>query len=72
MMVLKVTDLPLREYLAHGWGRLSYKPHVKRAVLEMGNIFAAAEAKRESIPYTPLYWNEITPGKWLYSLWEIK
>ena len=71
-MVVKATDLNLRGYLAHGWGRLSYKPYVKRAVLEIGCIYAAAEAKDNGVPYTPLYWNEIAPGKWLYSLWELK
>ena len=70
-MVMKVTELPLREYIALNWNG-QYKPYLKRAVLEMGNIYAAAEAKRESVPYTPLYWNQISEGKWLYSLWEIK
>ena len=70
-MVMKVTDLPLRSYLAQGWSA-SYKPQLKRAVLEMGCMLAAAEAKREGTPYTPLYWNKIGEGKWLYSLWEIE
>jgi len=60
----------LREYMACDW--MEFKPTVKRAVLEMGCIFATAEAKRAGIPYTPLYWNQISNGKWLYSLWEIE
>ena len=70
-MVMKVTDLPLRSYLALDWSA-SYKPQLKRAVLEMSNILAAGEAKRDGIPYTPLYWNRVSEGKWLYSLWELK
>ena len=68
----RVTDLSLREYLSLEWGRLTYKPHVKRAVLMMGCTFAVGEAQREGRPYTPLYWNQIEEGKWLYSLWEIE
>jgi hypothetical protein len=49
-----------------------YKPELKRAVLMMDSIWAVAEAKRDGRPYTPLYWNEVSEGKWLYSLWEIK
>jgi len=60
----------LREYIACDW--VESKPTVKRAVLEMGCIFAAAEAKNNGIPYTPLYWNKVGEGKWLYSLWEIE
>lgn len=67
----KVTDLSLRHYLGLDWSK-TYKPYLKRAVLEMGNIYAAAEAKRESVPYTPLYWNRVGEGKWLYSLWELQ
>ena len=68
----KVTDLPLREYIALNYEHGQYKPYLKRAVLEMYSIFAAAEAKRDGIPYTPLYWNRVGEGKWLYSLWELK
>ena len=67
----RVTDLSLREYLTLKWDG-QYKPYLKRAVLEMNSILATAEAKRESIPYTPLYWNRVDEGKWLYSLWEIE
>jgi hypothetical protein len=62
--------MSIREYMACDW--TESKPTVKRAVLEMGCIFAAAEAKRGGIPYTSLYWSEVGEGKWLYSLWEIK
>jgi hypothetical protein len=62
--------MSLREYIACDW--MESQPAVKRAVLEMACFFAAAEAKREGIPYTPLYWNKMSEGKWLYSLWEIK
>ena len=70
-MVMKVTDLPLRSYIALEWNG-QYKPYLKRAVLEMNNIYATGEAKRNGVPFTPLYWNQIAPGKWLYSLWELK
>jgi hypothetical protein len=70
-MMKKVTELSLRDYIALDW-TASYKPQLKRAVLELGNILAAGEAKRDGIPYTPLYWNHIEEGKWLYSLWELK
>jgi hypothetical protein len=62
--------MSLREYMACDW--VESKPKVKRAVLEMGCIYAAAEAKNNGIPFTPLYWNEMSEGKWLYSLWEIE
>ena len=67
----KVTDLPLRSYLALDWSR-SYKPYLKRAMLEMNSILAAGEARRDGIPYTPLFWNRVDEGQWLYSLWEIE
>lgn len=67
----RVTEVSLREYIALDWNG-QYKPYLKRAVLEMGCIFATAEAKREGVPFTPLYWNRIGEGKWLYSLWEIE
>jgi len=70
-MVMKVTEMTLRHYLGLDWSK-SYKPHVKRAVLEMNNIYATGEAKRNGVPFTPLYWNQISEGKWLYSLWELK
>jgi hypothetical protein len=67
----RVTEVSLREYIALDWNG-QYKPYLKRAVLEMGCIFATAEAKREGVPFTPLYWNKIAEGEWLYSLWEIE
>lgn len=73
-MVKRVTELPLREYLANDWNdwNESFKPYLKRAVLEMMCVYATGEATRDGRPFTPLYWNKISEGKWLYSLWELK
>ncbi len=68
---MKLSTLPLREYLTGDWNN-QFKPQLKRAVLEIDFIWATAEANREGIPYTPLYWNQISEGKWLYSLWELR
>ena len=68
----KVTDLDLREYIALDYEHGQYKPYLKRAVLEMGCRFATIEAVDEGRPFTPLYWNRVSEGKWLYSLWELK
>ena len=68
---MKLDALTLREYIALDWNG-QYKPELKRAVLMMGCIFATGEAKREGVPFTPLYWNQISEGKWLYSLWELE
>jgi hypothetical protein len=68
---MKLGTLTLREYLTGDWNN-QFKPQLKRAVLEIDFIWATAEAKRAGIPYTPLYWNQISNGKWLYSLWELK
>jgi len=59
------------DYLTRDWADV-YKPELKRALLAMDSIWAVAEAKRDGRPYTPLYWNQISEGKWLYSLWEIE
>jgi hypothetical protein len=49
-----------------------YKPELKRALLMMDSVWAMHEANHEGRPYTPLYWNEVSEGKWLYSLWKIE
>jgi len=59
------------EYLTRDWADV-YKPELKRAVLMMDSIWAMHEANHEGRPYTPLYWNEVSEGKWLYSLWKIE
>lgn len=68
---MRLINASLDEYLTRDWGDV-FKPNLKRAVLEMDSIWAMHEANREGIPYTPLYWNKISEGKWLYSLWEIE
>jgi hypothetical protein len=68
---MKLGTLTLREYLTGDWNN-QFKPQLKRAVLAMDSIWAMAEANHEGRPYTPLYWNQISEGKWLYSLWEIE
>jgi len=70
-MVKKVLHQSTYDYLKADWNS-SFKPHLNRAILEMDSVWAVAEAKREGRAYTPLYWNEVSVGKWLYSLWEIR
>lgn len=67
----KVLHQSTHDYLKTEWNS-SFKPRLNRAILEMDSVWAVAEAKREGRVYTPLYWNEISEGKWLYSLWEIE
>jgi len=63
--------MTLHEYLTLDWGK-AFKPQLKRAILEIDCAWAELEAQQDGLAYTPLYWNEVAPGKWLYSLWKIK